>query len=72
VGKLGADIDRLVTPTPTEVEVKFTRTGKGTRVHLEHRGFERIGPLGPDVADKFRGGWPGVMLSFANGLNDSS
>jgi uncharacterized protein YndB with AHSA1/START domain len=56
----------------TEVEVKFTRTGKGTRVHLEHRGFERIGQLGPDVADKFRGGWPGVMLSFANGLNDSS
>jgi uncharacterized protein YndB with AHSA1/START domain len=56
----------------TEVEVTFTPLGEGTRVHLEHRGFERIGRLGPDVADKFRGGWPGVMQSFANAINDSS
>jgi uncharacterized protein YndB with AHSA1/START domain len=52
----------------TEVEVMFTPIPEGTRVHLDHRGFERIGPLGPDAADKFRGGWPGVMQSFANAL----
>ena len=50
----------------TEVEVRFTSIGRGTRVELEHRGFERIGPMGPDVAAKFRGGWPGVIQSFAS------
>jgi uncharacterized protein YndB with AHSA1/START domain len=50
----------------TEVAVSFTPIAQGTRVDLEHRGFERIGPLGPDVAAKFRGGWPGVMQAFAS------
>jgi uncharacterized protein YndB with AHSA1/START domain len=48
----------------TEVEVTFTPHDEGTLVDLTHRGFDRIGPLGPDVADKFRGGWPGVMQAF--------
>jgi uncharacterized protein YndB with AHSA1/START domain len=48
----------------TEVEVKFTPQATETRVDLEHRGFERLGSIGPDVAAKFRGGWPGVMVSF--------
>jgi uncharacterized protein YndB with AHSA1/START domain len=49
----------------TEVEVTFTAQHEGTRVDLSHRGFDRIGPLGPDAAEKFRGGWPGVMQAFA-------
>jgi uncharacterized protein YndB with AHSA1/START domain len=52
----------------TEVEVTFTPVANATRVDLTHRGFERIGPLGPDVADKFRGGWPGVIAAFAKTL----
>jgi uncharacterized protein YndB with AHSA1/START domain len=48
----------------THVEVTFSRSGGGTRIDLEHRGFDDLGPMGPDVADKFRGGWPGVMNSF--------
>ena len=28
---------------PTEVEVRFSAEGEGTRVELEHRGFERLG-----------------------------
>jgi uncharacterized protein YndB with AHSA1/START domain len=48
----------------TEVEVIFTPRDEGTRVDLSHRGFDRLGPLGPDVAAKFRGGWPGVMHAF--------
>jgi len=48
----------------TEVEVTFTPQHEGTRVDLSHRGFERLGPLGPDVAAKFRAGWPGVMQAF--------
>jgi uncharacterized protein YndB with AHSA1/START domain len=49
----------------TEVEVTFTAQDRGTRVDLLHGGFERLGPLGPDVAAKFRGGWPGVMHAYA-------
>jgi uncharacterized protein YndB with AHSA1/START domain len=49
----------------TQVHVTFSRSGTGTRIDVEHRGFENIGPLGPDVAAKFRGGWPGVINAFA-------
>jgi len=28
---------------PTEVEVRFVPDGEGTRVELEHRGWERVG-----------------------------
>jgi uncharacterized protein YndB with AHSA1/START domain len=56
----------------TGVEVTFMPTGEGTRVRLEHRGLEGIGSLGPDVADKFRGGWAGVMHAFASKLNRQS
>jgi uncharacterized protein YndB with AHSA1/START domain len=52
----------------TEVEVTFTPVTEGTRVDLTHRGFDRIGPVGPDVAAKFRGGWPGVIAAYATGL----
>lgn len=48
----------------TEVEVTFARKDEGTRVELEHYGFERLGSIGPDVAAKFRGGWPGVLAAF--------
>ena len=49
----------------TEVEVTFTPQREGTRVDLEHRGFDRLGPVGADVAAKFRGGWPGVLAAYA-------
>jgi uncharacterized protein YndB with AHSA1/START domain len=49
----------------TEVEVSFTPEQNGTWVELEHRGFDRLGPVGPDVAARFRGGWPGVLAAYA-------
>lgn len=51
----------------TEVEVRFTPEGAGTRVDLEHRDLERLG----DGADKLReavdspGGWSGLLALFA-------
>lgn len=51
----------------TEVEVRFTPEGNGTRVDLEHRDLERMG----DKADAMRetvsgpGGWPGLLQLFA-------
>jgi uncharacterized protein YndB with AHSA1/START domain len=49
----------------TEVEVTFVPEGTGTRVAVEHRGFERIGPAEQDEARRFGGGWPRVMQAFA-------
>lgn len=49
----------------TEVEVRFTPEKNGTRVDLEHRGFERLGAMGSDAAAMFRGGWPRVLQAFA-------
>lgn len=49
---------------PTEIEVRFTAQGAATRVDLEHRGFERIGPAaGPTIA-QYEQGWPVVLDRF--------
>ena len=52
----------------TEVEVRFTPDGEGTRVDLEHRDLERLG----EKADAMRetvsgpGGWPALLQLFAD------
>jgi uncharacterized protein YndB with AHSA1/START domain len=48
----------------TEVEVRFTATADGTRVELEHRGFE----AGDDMKRRgraFAGGWDTVLAHYA-------
>ncbi len=50
---------------PTEVEVRFEPTTTGTTVHVEHRGFERLGTDGAAIAERWRNGWPGVVSAFA-------
>jgi uncharacterized protein YndB with AHSA1/START domain len=47
---------------PTEVEVRFSAEADGTRVDLEHRGWERAGAKAP--RDAFDGGWDKVLGSF--------
>jgi hypothetical protein len=51
-------------PAPlTEVEVRFEPTGTGTRVTLEHRGFERLPPgIGEEWAPR---AWRTFMEWFA-------
>jgi uncharacterized protein YndB with AHSA1/START domain len=50
----------------TEIEVTFTPTASGgTRVEVEHRGFERLGPDGDTFGQQFDGGWPGVLTAYA-------
>jgi uncharacterized protein YndB with AHSA1/START domain len=49
----------------TEVEVTFAGDERGTRVEVEHRGWERLGPDGPDLAVGFEGGWPAVLAAYA-------
>lgn len=48
----------------TEVEVRFTAEEGSTRVHLEHRGWERIGEIGPAARRDYEAGWPLVLTRF--------
>jgi uncharacterized protein YndB with AHSA1/START domain len=61
----------LPTP-PTEVEVRFTAEGDGTRVDLEHRGWERLGDVARDIHPLYssEGGWTMVLGRYAE-LADS-
>ncbi|MGH2545995.1 MAG: SRPBCC domain-containing protein [Actinomycetota bacterium] len=49
---------------PTEVEVRFTEEAGGTRVDLEHRAFERVGPGAEESAKDYERGWPMVLDRF--------
>jgi uncharacterized protein YndB with AHSA1/START domain len=51
---------------PTEVEVTFTPEGGGTRVDLEHRGWERLGALAEEGRAGYDEGWDFVLGRFAN------
>ena len=51
----------------TEVEVTFTPEGDGTRVELEHRGFEKHGEAGAKMRELVSapGGWNDLLQMFA-------
>jgi hypothetical protein len=48
------------------VEVTFHEAGAGTRVTLEHRGFEAYGEAGTGMRDSVGGeeGWPVIMRRY--------
>lgn len=50
---------------PTEVEVRFTADGQGTRLDLEHRGWE-VGPKAGDQGKRYEGGWDIVLARYAS------
>jgi uncharacterized protein YndB with AHSA1/START domain len=56
----------------TEIEVTFTDDGDGTRVDLEHRGFERLGDEAEDVAAGYSEGWTKVLGRYAEVANAPS
>ena len=49
---------------PTEVEVRFSPERGGTRIDLEHRGWEGAAPR--TVRDGYHGGWDVVLGRFAS------
>ncbi len=49
---------------PTEVEVRFSQDGDGTRVELEHRGWERYPTGGSDERGSYDSGWGHVLGRF--------
>ena len=48
----------------TELEVRFTAEGSGTRVDLEHR-MEGYGAAADDMFKVFDAGWQGLLEGFA-------
>jgi hypothetical protein len=48
----------------TEVEINFIEQDRGTRIEIEHRGWERLGARGPGWRDVNRGGWEGVLPDY--------
>jgi uncharacterized protein YndB with AHSA1/START domain len=57
-----------------EVEVTFAPEGTGTRVELEHRGFERRADGGAQVAESVagEGGWSGLLVAYAEAAAQAS
>ena len=59
----------------SEVEIRFTpEAGGGTRVDLEHRHFERMGPGGETMRTGVSGpgGWPALLDLFKTRAESSS
>jgi hypothetical protein len=48
----------------TEVEIRFHPDGTGTRVEIEHRGWERLGAEGQSWRDRNMGGWTRLLPHF--------
>jgi hypothetical protein len=59
-------IDWHVNPNSpsTELEVRFLPEGDGTRVELEHRGWEAYGKDAADTYASYNGGWDTVLKPF--------
>jgi hypothetical protein len=52
----------------TEVEIRFVRNGSGTRVEIEHRGWERLGTDGATWRDRNRVGWSTLLPHFVTAV----
>jgi Activator of Hsp90 ATPase homolog 1-like protein len=50
---------------PTEVEVRFVPEGHGTRVELEHRGWEAVAEDAPAKRESYDTGWGHVLGVYA-------
>ena len=51
---------------PTELEITFTLDDAGTRVDLEHRGWERLGALAAEARAGYGENWTGVLSLFVD------
>ena len=51
----------------------FAADGEGTRVDLEHRGWERLGLDGDEARESYLNGWPLTFdRLFAEAANDAA
>jgi hypothetical protein len=53
----------------TEVEIRFLARGAGaTRVEIEHRGWERLGPAAQPWRDRNQAGWSSLLPHFITAI----
>jgi uncharacterized protein YndB with AHSA1/START domain len=48
----------------TDVEITFTGAGDETVVRIVHDGWERLGARGPELRDRNRQGWSGLLPHY--------
>ena len=53
-------------PAATEVEVRFSQEGEATRVHLEHRFWERLGERAGEARADYDPGWDYVLAQLVS------
>jgi uncharacterized protein YndB with AHSA1/START domain len=53
---------------PTEVEVAFVPDGDGTRVELEHRGWDKVGVTGTEGEAGWADGWDFVLSKYSDAV----
>jgi uncharacterized protein YndB with AHSA1/START domain len=54
--------------TAQEVEVRFTPASGGTRLSLEHRGWDRLVATADEIPDHYATGWDEVLDRFARAV----
>jgi uncharacterized protein YndB with AHSA1/START domain len=55
----------------TQVEILFVDEGGGTRVEIEHSGWERLGAKGPGLRERNQAGWQGLLPHLMAACEDS-
>jgi uncharacterized protein YndB with AHSA1/START domain len=50
--------------TSQEVEIRFSRSGEGTRLELEHRGWDRLVATADEIPEHYDSGWDEVLDRF--------
>jgi uncharacterized protein YndB with AHSA1/START domain len=56
----------------TEVEVNFSEEGPNTTISIVHRGWERLGDEGPELRNRNRQGWSGLLPHFQRACAETS
>lgn len=56
-------------PVATDLEVRFLPEGDGTRVELEHRGWERHGDRAAELRGRYMPGWDFVLSRYVAGVD---
>ena len=64
----GQDYARTQAHEATEVGVRFTLEGDGTRVELDHHGWERLGARGEETREGYDSGWKIVLGRYEEAL----
>ena len=56
----------------TDVVIAFRHAPRGTRVEIEHGGWDRLGEIGQAWRDTNQAGWDGVLPAYTEAVRTSS